>query len=445
MADRTRRNPFDPARIAEETFVGRRALLAQLGDELTEGKSFALISPRHMGKTSLLRELQRRIMVAARQHQLSPLPLPVYVSCERDHHCVEDILVSMCYAVADALSSHYGLFCPPERRRQALGDAEQGRLNRALDTLAQWSFAQDHASRRVIVLLDALHRLDGTSILPALDAKLYALVDRGRINVLLARRQPSSVELRNDVSRLDDLLTQQFPLGPLRPDETQALVDIARQHGWRVGAGVAAQLHRLTDGHPYRLQYYLHALLGQGGALTRDRILALHTEATIHRLNNFLVEPTHHASTQGASIFVSYSRKDEREKEQLMTHLGVLEHAHHAVPWCGTHIGVGADWKRVIQQAMDAAQVAVLLVSANFLTSDFILHEEIPQLLARHRSYGMHIVPVIAQYCDWQAQQWLATLNVRPKNGTPVWRDGGIHADKDLADIIHEIRRILDS
>ena len=93
MADRTRRNPFDPARIAEETFVGRRALLAQLGDELTEGKSFALISPRHMGKTSLLRELQRRIMVAARQHQLSPLPLPVYVSCERDHHCVEDILV----------------------------------------------------------------------------------------------------------------------------------------------------------------------------------------------------------------------------------------------------------------------------------------------------------------------------------------------------------------
>ncbi len=142
-------------------------------------------------------------------------------------------------------------------------------------------------------------------------------------------------------------------------------------------------------------------------------------------------------------VFISYSHKDEKEKETLLSHLGVLGKAKLIDVWSDDRIGAGGDWKQEIDEAMAQAEVAILLVSANSLTSDFILDEEVPTLLKRRESEGVTVFPVIAKACAWETVDWLAKMNVRPKNGRPVWGDAGIHVDEDLATIAKEVAGIV--
>ncbi len=62
-------------------------------------------------------------------------------------------------------------------------------------------------------------------------------------------------------------------------------------------------------------------------------------------------------------VFISYSRKDEEEKKQLVKHLRVLQGA--IDTWSDDRIGPGVDWKQAIEQAMAEAKVAILLISVN--------------------------------------------------------------------------------
>ena len=121
-------------------------------------------------------------------------------------------------------------------------------------------------------------------------------------------------------------------------------------------------------------------------------------------------------------VFVSYSHRDELEKEDLLTHLRVLERAGIIKLWIDDHIQGGANWKQEIEAAISEASVAVLLISNSFLLSDFIGDEEVPALLARRAEEGITVFPIIAKYSHWWAFSWLTEMNVRPKNGLPIWR-----------------------
>lgn len=143
-----------------------------------------------------------------------------------------------------------------------------------------------------------------------------------------------------------------------------------------------------------------------------------------------------------SSIFLSYSHKDEKVKDRLLVQLKVLESAGLVDLWNDDRITPGSNWKLEIDQALARASVAILLVTANFLTSDFILNKEVPEILERHKKDGLKVYPVIAKPCAWERVSWLTVLNVRPKNGKPVWGDGGRHVDRDLANIAREVADI---
>jgi hypothetical protein len=143
------------------------------------------------------------------------------------------------------------------------------------------------------------------------------------------------------------------------------------------------------------------------------------------------------------TIFISYNRKDEKEKEQLLAHLSVLQHAGLINVWSDDRIQAGSSWQQEIEQTIDQASIAILLISAHFLTSDFILGQELPKLLARRQDGGLIVLPVIAKACAWQRIDWLAKLWIRPKNCKPIWGDGGGHIDEALAAIVEEVADIL--
>jgi hypothetical protein len=104
-------------------------------------------------------------------------------------------------------------------------------------------------------------------------------------------------------------LTMHEVLGPLDRKETGALVSSAAESGWRVDAGCADRAYELTAGHPYRLHYYLYTALSAERRLTRKGLEGVH----------------------------------------------------------------GTDWDREIESAIKNARLAILLISANFLNSKFIL------------------------------------------------------------------------
>jgi tetratricopeptide (TPR) repeat protein len=139
------------------------------------------------------------------------------------------------------------------------------------------------------------------------------------------------------------------------------------------------------------------------------------------------------------TVFISYSREDEEWKDRLLDHLGVLREQGLLDLWDDRQIGAGEDWYQKIQTAMNAASVAILLVSAKSLTSKFILREEVSHLLQRRDKEGLRIFPIIVKSCPWQQVDWLSRMQVRPRDGKPLASFGGNRRDEALSNIATEI------
>jgi len=92
-------------------------------------------------------------------------------------------------------------------------------------------------------------------------------------------------------------------------------------------------------------------------------------------------------------IFISYSHRDQKALEQIRRFLRPLERDRLIDWWADTRIEPGDQWAAEIDQALDRATVAVLLISQDFIDSDFIADKELPRLLARAAG-DLKILPV---------------------------------------------------
>ena len=84
---------------------------------------------------------------------------------------------------------------------------------------------------------------------------------------------------------------------------------------------------------------------------------------------------------------------------RLRVHLRPFERRGLVDVWSDTKIRTGQQWKQEIKKALDRAAVAILLVSADFLASDFVAENELPPLLAAVKGEGACILPVILKPC----------------------------------------------
>src|SRR5258708_34686316 len=94
-------------------------------------------------------------------------------------------------------------------------------------------------------------------------------------------------------------------------------------------------------------------------------------------------------------IFISYSHEDKTWLDRLAVHLGPLGKAHQVVVWSDALISPGARWQSEIAAALASTRVAVLLVSASFLSSEFSTNNELPPLLDAAEKEGSVILPLI--------------------------------------------------
>jgi hypothetical protein len=107
-------------------------------------------------------------------------------------------------------------------------------------------------------------------------------------------------------------------------------------------------------------------------------------------------------------VFISYSHRDKSWLERLRVHLRPLERQGLLELFDDTKIQAGARWREEIKAALDRARVAILLISADFLASDFIAEDELPPLLKKAQAGGATILPVIVSACRFSKEKALS-------------------------------------
>ena len=98
-------------------------------------------------------------------------------------------------------------------------------------------------------------------------------------------------------------------------------------------------------------------------------------------------------------VFISYSRKDAKYRDKLLVHLANLRRQDRVQIWSDQEIETGTEWEKEIWEHFNTSQVVVLLISADFIASDFCFGKEFKAAMDGYRAGRVALVPVIVRSC----------------------------------------------
>src|SRR4051812_48541204 len=119
------------------------------------------------------------------------------------------------------------------------------------------------------------------------------------------------------------------------------------------------------------------------------------------------------------SVFFSYSHADEAIRDQLEKQLSLLKRQGIIDVWHDRRIGAGQDFATAIDKHVQTDDIILLLVSADFLDSDYCYEKEMKRAMERHEAGEAIVIPVILRACDWHGAPF-GKLNAAPPDGKPV-------------------------
>ncbi len=139
-------------------------------------------------------------------------------------------------------------------------------------------------------------------------------------------------------------------------------------------------------------------------------------------------------------VFCSYAREDEALRDELHKRLKAFERGELIGLWHDRRILPGGDWGREIDEHLRSADMVLLLVSPDFLASEYANAVEVSLAMRRHQKGETVVVPVILRPCTWEIEY--GQLQVLPKDGLPVtkWDD----PDVAYLDIARAIQRFAE-
>ena len=101
------------------------------------------------------------------------------------------------------------------------------------------------------------------------------------------------------------------------------------------------------------------------------------------------------------NVFFCYAPEDEELRAELETHLALLRRQGFVRSWSARVIGAGEEWRGAIDRRLDEADLILLLVSADFLASDYLYDVELGRALERHRAERTRLVSIVLRPCDY--------------------------------------------
>jgi len=152
--------------------------------------------------------------------------------------------------------------------------------------------------------------------------------------------------------------------------------------------------------------------------------------------------PTSAPNTAGAKkIFFSYSKFDREYLEQLLRHLSVLRRKGKIAAWDDQLILPGEEWDDAVKNQLAQADIILLLISADFLSTDYIWDVEIKTAMERHAQKSAQVVPIVLRPCSWEEDTPFGKLNGLPSKAKPV----SSYSDRDQAwlEVVQGIERLV--
>jgi tetratricopeptide (TPR) repeat protein len=146
-------------------------------------------------------------------------------------------------------------------------------------------------------------------------------------------------------------------------------------------------------------------------------------------------------SRDALKVFISYSHEDDDLRASLSKHLAPLVRTQAIDPWQDHLIAPGREWEKEISDALEAADIVLLLISPSFFASDYCYDREMARAIERHRSGSARVVPIIIRPCLWKDAPF-AKLQALPKKGRAVtkWRN----RDAAWEDVAEGLGRVIE-
>ena len=119
------------------------------------------------------------------------------------------------------------------------------------------------------------------------------------------------------------------------------------------------------------------------------------------------------------SIFISYAHADEDLKNELDKHLTGLKRSKKIETWNDRQLIAGQEWDEVIKTELERSDIILLLISIDFIASQYIWDKELATAMKRHEEGTARVVPIILKNCLWQEMPF-AKLQALPRNAKPV-------------------------
>ena len=139
------------------------------------------------------------------------------------------------------------------------------------------------------------------------------------------------------------------------------------------------------------------------------------------------------------SIFYAYAEEDEEFQKELGKHLSQMKRQGIVADWHFRLITGGKEWEGEIDSHINKSKIILLLVSPNFLSSDYCYDVEMKRAMELHTSKAARVIPVILRPCDWQSAPF-GKLQALPKDGQPIttWSN----RDEAFLNVAQGIRKV---
>jgi serine/threonine protein kinase len=146
-------------------------------------------------------------------------------------------------------------------------------------------------------------------------------------------------------------------------------------------------------------------------------------------------------SLRPIKIFYCYAPEDRALQEKLAGHLSPLRRLRDITTWVDRDIQAGAEWQREQEAHLETADLLLLLISADFMASDYCYTVGMKRALERHQAGTAHVIPILLRPVEWQKTP-LGGLSALPTGNKPVtqWTDRDA-AWLDIVQGIHEVVR----
>ncbi len=144
------------------------------------------------------------------------------------------------------------------------------------------------------------------------------------------------------------------------------------------------------------------------------------------------------------NIFFAYSREDGLLRNRLEKHLTGLKRQNYIHTWYDGEIQAGKEWENEIDFALAKADIILLLISADFIASDYCYEVEMRKAILRHERGDAVVIPVILHPCDWTDAPF-SKIQCLPQNGKPVTDLFWNNQEIALSEVAKSIKLIVES